>query len=55
MALPGKPSTAHFYDKHGQCIYCHMYKATVEKLVHVCTKAREITVDGYWLDKKVGV
>lgn len=55
MALPGKASTAHEYDKNQQCIYCGMYKSIVEEYTHVCTMEREIATDGYWLNKKVGV
>jgi len=41
MAQRGQPSTAHEYDKNGQCIHCRMYKVNVEKLSHVCTLVRE--------------
>lgn len=55
MALPGKPSTAHEYSKSGECIHCGMYRNIVEKLVHCCTREREIAADGHWLGKKVEV
>jgi hypothetical protein len=51
MALPGKPSTAHEYDCTGACTHCGMYRNVVEQLVHVCTKEREITTDGWWLNQ----
>ena len=54
MALLGKPSTAHEYDKNDPCVHCGMYRNIVEQLVHVCTREREIEVDGYWLGKPVG-
>jgi hypothetical protein len=41
MGVVGKPSTAHEYDKSGQCIHCQMHKHMVEKMSHVCTMARE--------------
>jgi len=51
MALPGKPSTAHEYDSTGACTHCGMYRNVVDKLVHVCTKEREIVTDGWWLNQ----
>lgn len=53
MALIGKSSTAHEYDKSGQCIHCGMYRNIVEELTHVCTMKREVETDGHWLGKKV--
>lgn len=51
MALKGKASTAHVYDKAGACIYCGMYESVVNELSHVCTKERELEVDGNWLNE----
>ena len=45
MAQRGQPSTAHEYDKNGQCIHCRMYKVNVDLLSHVCTPARELESD----------
>jgi hypothetical protein len=53
MALAGKASTAHEYDKGDQCIHCRMYRNMVEALVHVCTREREVATDGHWMGKKV--
>ena len=53
MALPGKPSTAHEFDKTNQCIHCGMYKNVVEQLVHVCTFEQEVKADGHWLGRRV--
>jgi hypothetical protein len=53
MAQRGKPSIAHEYDKSGACMHCGMYKTTVDKLSHVCTKERELAKDGIWLGKDV--
>lgn len=44
MGLVGKISTAHEYDKNGQCIHCSMRKHMVEKMSHVCTGEREKAV-----------
>jgi hypothetical protein len=45
MAQKGKPSTAHVYDKTGACIYCGMYRSSVEAMSHVCTPKREAEED----------
>ena len=52
MAFKGQPSTAHEYNKNTECIYCGMYKKMVDAYSHVCTKDREIEVDGQWIGKK---
>lgn len=51
MGLPGKPSTAHQYNKNGECIFCGTYKNVVDELVLVCTKERELATDGWWCGK----
>jgi len=45
MAKRGQPSTAHEFDKRGQCLHCWMYKINVETTSHVCTPAREKLAD----------
>lgn len=48
MALMGKPSTAHEFDK-SVCIHCGMYENIVKEFTHVCTMERELATDGCWL------
>jgi hypothetical protein len=48
MALPGKPSTAHVYGKSGECVYCSMYESAVNIFKHLCTRERELAVDGHY-------
>ena len=45
MAQRGQLSTAHEYDKNGQCIHCRMYKVNVDALSHVCIPAREMEAE----------
>ena len=45
MAFRGKPSTAHVYDRVGQCTYCGTYKNVIDKLANVCTLERERIAD----------
>lgn len=46
MSFPGKPSTAHEYDKRGECVHCGMYKVNVDLMTHDCTRMREAWADG---------
>jgi hypothetical protein len=45
MARRGKPSIAHVFDQNGACVFCGMYKGSVERMVHVCISSREMEID----------